>query len=157
MDKVRAEILQMDNPLTNAARISISASASKIFDYLADPYAHAYFDGSGTVNKASRAPERLYLEAKFGMGMKIYIPYRITNTVVAFEEGKLITWKHLGGWTWSYQLKVINENLTEVTEVFDLNPAPALGKWWVKRTKSLERNGKWMAKSLVLLKALSEQ
>jgi hypothetical protein len=157
MDKVRAEILQTDNPLTNAARISISASASKIFDYLADPYAHAYFDGSGTVSKALRAPERLFLGAKFGMGMKIYIPYRITNTVVAFEEGKLITWKHFGGWTWSYQLKSINENLTEVTESFDLNPAPALGKWWVGKTGALERNPKWMAKSLVLLKALSEQ
>jgi hypothetical protein len=157
MDKVRAEILKVDYPLTAAARITVAAPAAKIFEYLADPYAHAYFDGSGTVNKALRAPERLYLGAKFGMGMKIFIPYRITNTVVAFEEGNLITWKHLGGWTWSYQLKSLGENLTEVTEVFDLNPAPALGKWWVKRTNSLERNGKWMAKSLVLLKALSEQ
>ena len=82
MDKVRAEILQVDYPLTSAARISISASAAKIFEYLADPYAHAYFDGSGTVNKALRAPERLNLGAKFGMGMKIFIPYKITNTVV---------------------------------------------------------------------------
>ena len=157
MSKVRAEILKVDYPLTGAARISISAPAAKIFDFLADPYAHAYFDGSGTVNKALRAPERLYLGAKFGMAMKIRIPYRITNEVVAFEEGKLITWKHFGGWTWSYQLKSLGENLTEVTEVFDLNPATALGKWWVKKTGSLERNPKWMAKSLVLLKAISEQ
>ena len=157
MSKVRAEILKVDYPLTAAARITIEAPAQKIFDHLADPYAHAYFDGSGTVNKALRAPERLYLGAKFGMGMKIRVPYRITNKVVAFEEGKLITWAHFGRWTWSYQLKSLRENLTEVTEVFDLNPSPALGKWWVKRTKSLERNPKWMAKSLVLLKALSEQ
>lgn len=157
MSKVRAEILKVDYPLTGAAQISISAPAAKIFDFLADPYAHAYFDGSGTVNRALRAPERLYLGAKFGMAMKIRIPYRITNEVVAFEEGKLITWKHFGGWTWSYQLKSLGENLTEVTEVFDLNPAPALGKWWVKKTGSLERNPKWMAKSLVLLKAISEQ
>jgi hypothetical protein len=157
MSKVRAEILKVDYPLTAAARITIEAPAQKIFDHLADPYAHAYFDGSGTVNKALRAPERLYLGAKFGMGMKIRVPYRITNKVVAFEEGKLITWAHFGRWTWSYQLKSLGENLTEVTEVFDLNPSPALGKWWVRRTKSLERNPKWMAKSLVLLKALSEQ
>ena len=157
MSKVRAEILKVDYPLTAAARITIEAPAQKIFDYLADPYAHAYFDGSGTVNKALRAPERLYLGAKFGMGMKIRVPYRITNRVIAFEEGKLITWAHFGRWTWSYQLESLGENLTEVTEVFDLNPSHALGKWWVKKTKSLERNPKWMAKSLVLLKALSEQ
>ena len=157
MSKVRAEILKVDYPLTAAARITIEAPAQKIFDYLADPYAHAYFDGSGTVNKALRAPERLYLGAKFGMGMKIRVPYRITNKVVAFEEGKLVTWAHFGRWTWSYQLKSLGENLTEVTEVFDFNPSPALGKWWVKKTKSLERNPKSMAKSLVLLKALSEQ
>jgi hypothetical protein len=157
MSKVRAEILKVDYPLTAAARISIDAPAAKIFDYLADPYAHAYFDGSGTVERATRAPERLYLGARFGMGMKIYIPYRITNTVVALEEGKLITWRHIGGWTWSYQLRALGDNLTEVTEIFDANPAPAIGKWWVKRNNSFERNGKWMAKSLVLLKALSEQ
>jgi hypothetical protein len=144
MDKVRAEILKVDYPLTAAARITVAAPAAKIFEYLADPYAHAYFDGSGTVNKV-------------GMGMKIRVPYRITNKVVEFEEGRLITWCHFGGWTWSYQLKALGENLTEVTEVFDLNPAPALGKWWVQRTNSLERSPKWMAKSLVLLKALSEQ
>jgi hypothetical protein len=157
MSKVRAEILKVDYPLTAAARISIEAPANKIFEYLADPYAHAYFDGSGTVHKALRAPERLYLGANFGMGMKIRVPYRITNKVVEFEEGRLITWCHFGGWTWSYQLKALGENLTEVTEVFDLNPAPALGKWWAQRTNSLERSPKWMAKSLVLLKALSEQ
>jgi hypothetical protein len=157
MEKVRAEILDVDFPLTAAARITISAPAQKIFDYIADPYAHAYFDGSGTVERALRAPERLSLGSKFGMRMKIFIPYRITNTVVAFEEGTLITWKHLGGWTWSYELRDSGNSQTVVTEIFDVNPAPALSKWWVKRTDSLQRNPKWMAKSLVLLKALSEQ
>ena len=157
MDKVRAEILDVDFPLTAAARITISAPAQKIFDYLADPYAHAYFDGSGTVERALRAPERLALGSKFGMRMKIYIAYRITNTVVAFEEGTLITWKHLGGWTWSYELRDSGNGQTVVTEIFDVNPAPAVSKWWVKRNNSLQRNPKWMAKSLVLLKALSEQ
>ena len=157
MEKVRAEILVVDFPLTAAARITISAPAQKIFDYIADPYAHAYFDGSGTVERALRAPERLFLGSKFGMRMKIFIPYRITNTVVAFEEGTLITWKHLGGWTWSYELLDSGNGQTVVTEIFDVNPAPAVSKWWVKRTDSLRRNPKWMAKSLVLLKALSEQ
>ncbi|CAB4536221.1 unannotated protein [freshwater metagenome] len=157
MDNVRAEILKVDFPLTAAARITINAPAQKIFDYLADPYAHAYFDGSGTVQRALRAPDRLALGSKFGMGMKIYIPYRITNKVVAFTEGSLITWRHLGGWTWSYELRETGNGQTVVTEIFDVNPAPAIAQWWVRKTHSLERNPKWMAKSLVLLKALSEQ
>jgi hypothetical protein len=39
MDKVRAEILKVDYPLTAAARITVAAPAQKIFEYLADPYA----------------------------------------------------------------------------------------------------------------------
>lgn len=157
MEKIRAEILDLDNPLTTAARITINAPANKIFELLADPFAHAYFDGSGTVERALNAPERLSLGAKFSMGMRIRLPYRIKNTVTAFEESALISWRHLGGWTWTYELKEIAPHQTVVTEIFDANPASALAQWWLKRTNSLERNPKWMAKSLVLLKALAEQ
>jgi hypothetical protein len=157
MEKIRAEILDLKDPLATAARITIDASAEKIFDLIADPYAHAYFDGSGTVERALNAPERLTLGAKFSMGMRIRLPYRIKNTVIAFEESSLISWRHLGGWTWSYELKEIAPGQTLVTEFFDANPASALARWWLKRTNSLERNPKWMAKSLVLLKALAEQ
>jgi hypothetical protein len=157
MEKIRAEILDLDTPLRSAARITINAPANKIFELIADPYAHAYFDGSGTVERALKAPERLSLGAKFGMGMRIKVPYRIKNTVTAFEEGSLISWCHFGGWTWSYELNQVAPNQTVVTEFFDANSANAFGKWWIKRTDSLNRNPKWMAKSLVLLKALAEQ
>ena len=156
MSQVRAEILDVDFPNTAAARITINAPATRIFDLLANPRAHASFDGSGTITKSISGPERLFLSAKFGMAMKIKIPYRITNTVVAFEESKTITWRHLMKWTWSYELLDLGNGSTQVTEIFDGNNIPALSSWWLKKTKSLARNPKWMAKSLVRLKAICE-
>jgi uncharacterized protein YndB with AHSA1/START domain len=105
--QVRAEILAVDNPDTAAARIVIKAPPSKIFDFLADPNAHSLFDGSSTVNKAISGPSRLSLGARFGMSMKIRVPYRITNEVVVFEENRKITWRHLMKWTCSFYLVVL--------------------------------------------------
>ena len=68
---------------------TIKASPEDIFDVLAHPARHSEIDGSGTV-KASRggADERLSQGAKFGMDMRIGLPYIIKNTVVEFEEGR---------------------------------------------------------------------
>jgi len=156
MSQVRAEILAVDYPGTAAARIVINAPASKIFDVLANPDAHASFDGSGTIEKNVSGPERLYVGAKFGMAMRIKVPYRIINTVVAFQENTKITWCHLMKWTWSYELVDLGNSTTQVTEIFDGSSVPAFSKWWLKKTDSLARNPKWMAKSLVQLKALCE-
>jgi hypothetical protein len=90
------------------------------------------------------------------MAMRIKVPYRITNTVVAFEEGRKISWCHLMKWTWSYDLKDLGEGRTEVTETFSASDIPWLASKWLDATKSLARNPKWMAKSLVQLKAICE-
>jgi hypothetical protein len=90
------------------------------------------------------------------MAMKIKVPYRITNTVVAFEENKKITWCHLMKWTWSYELHDLGNSTTQVTEIFDAHSIPAFSRWWLKKTGAVARNPKFMAKSLVQLKALCE-
>jgi uncharacterized protein YndB with AHSA1/START domain len=156
MSQVRAQILDVDFPNTAAARIVINAPASKIFEVLANPRAHSSFDGSGTIEKSISGPSRLHLGAKFSMAMKIKVPYRITNTVVAFEENKKITWCHLMKWTWSYELKDLGNSTTQVTEIFDGYKIPAFSRWWLKKTGAVARNPKFMAKSLVQLKALCE-
>jgi uncharacterized protein YndB with AHSA1/START domain len=156
MDKARAEILAVANPRTAAARITIGAPAQQIFDLIADPRCHPLFDGSGTLQGSISGPLRLHMGAKFGMAMKIKVPYRITNTVVAFEEGRKISWSHLMKWTWSYELKDLENGRTEVTEIFNAQDIPWLAGKWLSATGSLERNPKWMAKSLVQLKALCE-
>jgi uncharacterized protein YndB with AHSA1/START domain len=103
----------------------INAPPEKIFDILADPAMHPVIDGSDTVKKsANRNPKRLSQGAKFGMGMKIGAPYRIRNTVVEFEEGKKIAWRHFGRHRWRYELELADGG-TRVTETFDYSTAPA--------------------------------
>jgi len=156
MSSVRAEILPTDFPNTAEARITINSPAHVIFDLLANPAAHQRFDGSGTIQRSISGPDRLFLGAKFGMAMKIKVPYRIKNTVVAFEENKKITWCHMMKWTWSYELNAISATQTVVTESFDASDIPAFAKWWLKTTGAMAHNPKWMAKSLVALKAICE-
>jgi hypothetical protein len=156
MSSIRAEILPVDFPNTAAARITVDAPAQVIFDLLANPAAHQRFDGSGTVKSLVSGPERLYLGARFGMAMKIKVPYRIKNTVVAFEENKKITWCHLMKWTWCYELQAITPNQTVVTESFDASEIPPFAKWWLKKTGAMDHNPRWMAKSLVKLKSICE-
>ena len=156
MEPIRAEILNLNLPRTTAARIVIDAPAQQIFDLIADARCHPLFDGSATLQGSISGPVRLHLGAKFGMAMKIKLPYRITNTVVTFEEGKKISWCHLMKWTWSYELEDLGNGRTQVTEIFSARDIPWLASKWLAATGSLERNPKWMAKSLVKLKAICE-
>ncbi len=75
------------------------------------------------VQQATDGSSRLELGSKFGMKMKLGpIPYRISNTVVEFEENRLIAWAHLGKHRWRYRLAPV-EGGTEVTEEFDWSTA----------------------------------
>ena len=156
MNTDRAEILVTGNPNKNAARIIIKAPPAMIFDFLANPARHMLFDGSGTVKNSISGPDRLFLGAQFSMAMKIKVPYRIKNTVVAYEENKKITWCHLMKWTWSYELIDLGDGTTQVTESFDASDIPLFAKRWLKMTGTMAHNPKWMAKSLVNLKAICE-
>lgn len=101
----------------------IEAEPERVFDVLADPAAHALIDGSGTV-RGTKAPSgtRLTLGARFGMSMKLGVPYGISNEVVEFDEGRLIAWRHFGGHRWRWQLEPVGSG-TRVTETFDWSSA----------------------------------
>ena len=106
------------NEIVYAERV-IHATPSQVFDVLADPRMHRVFDGSGSVrDPQGRYPDRLSLGAKFNMGMRIGLPYRMTNTVVEFEEGSRIGWRHVGGHVWRYILTPEGTG-TRVREEFD--------------------------------------
>ncbi|GHF64720.1 uncharacterized protein YndB with AHSA1/START domain [Amycolatopsis bartoniae] len=102
---------------------TIAASPEEIFALLTDPSKHALLDGSGTVRGAQPGgPEKLELGSKFGMDMKMGASYKILNTVVEYEENRLIAWRHFNGHRWRWQLEPV-EGGTRVTETFDWSTA----------------------------------
>lgn len=141
-------------PAHDAARKIVSVSqfvpttAQNIFDLLANPKMHVELDGSGTVRSEMSGPGRLSLGAKFGMSMKMGVPYRITNIVVEFEEGKQIGWRHFGGHVWRYLLQPV-EGGTMVTEQFDYSTNRA--NWFLRAMNAISTNEVSMRKTLLNL------
>jgi uncharacterized protein YndB with AHSA1/START domain len=97
----------------------VDAPPEAVFELLADPRRHAEFDGSGTVKAGISGPSRLSLGSTFGTRMRIVVPYVIRNTVVEFEEGRRIGWRHFGRHIWRYELEPAPGGGTRVTETFD--------------------------------------
>ena len=85
--------------------------ASEIFALVADAGKHASFDGSGTVQHAAQESMPLSKGSKFGMSMKMGLPYRTTNTVIEYEPDRRIAWQTtmlgglVGGRIWRYELE----------------------------------------------------
>jgi len=123
----------------------IAATPEAIFDVLADPAKHPIIDGSGSLKKVKGNPGRLELGSRFSMGMKIVFNYSIKNTVVEFEEGRRIAWRHFGRHIWRYTLEPI-EGGTEVTETFDW--APALSPGMIERQGYPTKHPIYMSKTL---------
>jgi uncharacterized protein YndB with AHSA1/START domain len=107
----------------------IPAPPEKIFDLLADPRRHHEIDGSGSVRDAQDGPDRLSLGAKFGMSMKIGIPYSMESEVVEFEDNRRIAWQsrpksslgaRFGGRIWRYELEP-QDGGTLVRESWDIS------------------------------------
>jgi hypothetical protein len=107
--------------LVSESRV-IAADAQQLFDIVADPAMHPVIDGSGSV-RAMRAggPARLELGSTFSMDMQLGAPYKILNTVVEFEDGRLIAWRHFNGHIWRYLFEPV-EGGTKVTEQWDARP-----------------------------------
>ena len=112
-----------DPRMVSVTRV-IPTDRQTIFDLLADFRRHPEIDGSGTVRRATAGPDRLHLGAHFGMRMRIGLPYPIRNTVVEFEEGSRIAWRHFAGHRWRYELADVDGG-TDVTETFDWSTSVA--------------------------------
>jgi len=154
MDTTRAQVLETGNRDIKAGRILIYAPAKVVFELLANPYRHPDFDGSGTLRGDVTGPTRLYGGAKFGMNMQIMVKYRILNSVVEFEESKLIAWRHFGHHRWRYELREVAPYQTEVTETFDGTYARLPLALWLMG--AYKKNQIAILKTLVRLKKLAE-
>lgn len=119
----------------------IHADAQSIFDVLADPFQHHLIDGSDMVTGSPHGPGRLSLGARFTMGMhRGPIPYRSINTVVEFDEPRLIAWAtvgefrgrpFVGGHRWRYELEPRADD-TLVRETYDWTTAIA-ARWTIEK------------------------
>ena len=118
-----------DSPDLASVERFIPAPAEAIFDLLADPSRHKEIDGSGTVQGTGEGSQRLALGSKFGMSMKMGVPYSMVNTVVEFEENRRIAWQprpslsfmrwFAGGRIWRYELEP-QDGGTLVRETWDI-------------------------------------
>jgi uncharacterized protein YndB with AHSA1/START domain len=134
----------------------IAAPPGRIFDLLADPAMHPRIDGSGTVRALlPGAPARLELGSRFGMDMKMGGSYKITNTVVEYEQDQLIAWRHLVGHRWRWELEKSGEGSTRVTETFDWSTS----RFWplISLSGFPRRNQRAMVRSLERLADLAQQ
>jgi uncharacterized protein YndB with AHSA1/START domain len=114
---------------TESVERVIPAPAEKIFDLLADPSRHREIDGSGSVKDAKEPSQRVQLGDKFGMSMKLGLPYSMVSTVVEFEDNRRIAWqsrppgvfgKISGGRIWRYELEPVDGG-TRVRETWDIS------------------------------------
>lgn len=139
----------------------IPAPPDRIFDLLADPARHSDIDGSGTVRDAAGGSQRLALGSRFGMAMKLGIPYSMTNEVVEFEENRRIAWQTKppsslaarfgGGRIWRYELEPLDDG-TRVTETWDITHEGPLSKPVVSFGRSTAARS--MEKTLARIEAL---
>ncbi|MDQ1430105.1 MAG: hypothetical protein QOF40_707 [Actinomycetota bacterium] len=146
--------------VASAERV-IPAPPGEIFDLLADPSRHREIDGSGTVRDAKGGSERLALGSKFGMSMKMGLPYSMTSTVIEFEENRRIAWQTLpsvswgaklgGGRIWRYELEPVDGG-TRVREVWDISQEAGLSKPLVARGR--KHTVENMEKTLVRIEEL---
>ena len=106
-------------------RVVVHAPAAQVFALVADPRRHLELDGSGTVRDSTVAgPARLSAGASFTVGMRAHgVPYKITSTVTAFDDNRLVEWQHPLGHRWRWELAEVEPGVTEVTETFDYTGA----------------------------------
>lgn len=132
----------------------IPAPPEAIFELLADATRHRDIDGSGTVREAQGHPEPLTLGSRFGMSMKMGVPYAMVSTVIEFEPNRRIAWQTRGpgplgrfvaGRIWRYELEPVDGG-TRVRESWDIRQESFFTKPVVRLAESKTREN--MAKTL---------
>ncbi len=114
---------------TVSASAVVDAPPAAVFDFIRRPANHSIISGDASVKGAVSGPDQLSLGDRFGMSMKVGVPYRITNKVVEFEPDRRIAWSHVFGHRWRWEIEDAGEGRSKVTETFDLSTArfpPAL-------------------------------
>lgn len=119
------------NPDVETVERVIPAPPEPIFALIADPNRHRDIDGSGTVRglKGESKGGRLSVGSKFGMKMKLGLPYSMESEVIEYEANRRIAWQTRppgmfhnlgGGRIWRYELEPVPGG-TRVRESWDIS------------------------------------
>lgn len=114
---------------TVSATTVVDASPQDVFEFIRRPANHPIISGDQSVRGATVGPKVLGSGDKFGMKMKIGLPYRIRSKVVEFELNQRIAWAPFNQQRWRWEMEPADGGKTKVTETFDLSTnklAPAL-------------------------------
>ena len=123
-----------DRDVVTVERV-VHAPAAEIFALLADPTRHHEFDGSGTVRGAKGSAGPVGLGDRFGMSMKMGLPYSMENTIIEFERDR-----RMGGRVWRYELEPTDDG-TLVRESWDITGESVFTKPAVRRAAGVtEKN-----------------
>ncbi|WP_404287736.1 SRPBCC family protein [Glutamicibacter arilaitensis] len=125
-----------ESPYLQTRRRLVAAAPREIFELLRDPAMHPVIDGSGTVRASNAVGSKLTLGSEFGMQMRLGVPYRISNTVVEFEQDRQIAWRHFSGHRWRYELEAVGSG-TLVSETWD---ASRVRHHWLLRLMGFTRS-----------------
>jgi uncharacterized protein YndB with AHSA1/START domain len=114
----------------------IPAPPEAIFALLVDPARHREIDGSGTVRDPKGPTQQLVLGSRFGMSMRMGIPYSMVSTVIEYEQDRRLAWQTRGptplgrfvaGRVWRYELEPVDGG-TRVRESWDISHESPLTK-----------------------------
>lgn len=114
---------------TVSASAIVDAPPAEVFDFIRRPANHYIICGDQSVKGRTSGPDQLALGDRFGMSMRIGLPYRVTSKVVEFEPDRRIAWCHFAGHRWRWEVEDAGNGRSKVTETFDLSTArfpPAL-------------------------------
>lgn len=155
-DPATTDSAATSHPRVISESIDITAPPEVVYAILVDPRQHSRVDGSGSVRGLLKGPERLSKGATFGVDMLLFgVPYKIRNTVVEFEEGRRVAWRHFGGHRWRYVLEPTDSG-TRVTESFDYSMFGLPHCLFIELTGFPQRNRAGIAGTLVKLKEAAE-
>jgi hypothetical protein len=107
---------------TVSAAADVAADPHEVFEFIRRPANHAEISGDGSVREGVTGPELLGMGDKFGMKMRVGIPYRVTSKVVEFDADRTIAWCHFGGHRWRWQVEP-SPGGTKVTLTYDQSTA----------------------------------
>jgi Polyketide cyclase / dehydrase and lipid transport len=134
----------------------ISAGADTIFERIADPTEQPGWDGNDNLSHAAAGQRVRAVGDVFTMSLRRGGVRE--NTIVEFDEGRLIAWRpnvpgrQPPGHLWRWELEPLDQNRTRVTHTYDWTALTDRSRFPRARATTVER----LAASLERLAQLAE-